>query len=366
MDLITLSIPAFFLLIGVELVTSRLQGRQLYRFSDSVTDLSCGIVNQVIAVFTATALAGLYVFTWSHFRLFDLPAGGWTWALALVGVDLGYYWFHRSAHEHSALWATHVVHHSSEEYNLTVALRQGAVEPLATWVFYQPLALLGVPPALYFTANAVNTLYQFWVHTRAIDRLGPAELVFNTPSHHRVHHGCEPEYLDRNYGGMLVIWDRLFGTFQVEGDEPTYGLTAQLQTFDPVRANLEFPRQMLALTAGRPLLEKVKLWWMAPADLPLEKAPLPTGRSKWGPAVTRGRLAYVLLQFVLMLGGAVGLLFAGDALEWPAKGALGLWVIGTAAVLGRLLEDHPRAVGLEVGRLAVTAVGLLGAVTILT
>jgi len=343
MDLISLSIPAFFVLIGVEVFVAWRTGRPLYRFADSVSDLGCGIVNQVIAVFTAGALAGLYAATFHFARLNEL-SGATAWVVGIVGVDLGYYWFHRTAHERAAVWASHVVHHSSEEYNLSVALRQGAIEPWFTWIFYQPLALIGVPPAVFFTANSVNTLYQFWVHTRAIDRLGPLEWVLNTPSHHRVHHGTDPKYLDRNYGGMFVIWDRAFGTFQVEEEEPTYGLVEPLQTWNPIAANLEFPRQMLALTRGRSLGETLSLWWTAPADLPFpgKDGPVITaGREPFDTPSRPGANLYVGVQFALALVGLVGLLFGAASLSLAAQLSLGAWVIATMGLLTGLFEQKP-------------------------
>ena len=163
----------------------------------------------------------------------------WVAAIGLLfGVDFCFYWFHRIAHEYAAPWATHVVHHQSEEYNLAVALRQSAFEGCFAWVFYLPLAVIGFPPIWYVSMKAINLLYQFWIHTEAIDRLGPLEWVMNTPSHHRVHHARNPKYLDKNYAGMFIIWDRMFGTFQPEEEQPVYGITKPLQSWNPLWANL--------------------------------------------------------------------------------------------------------------------------------
>ena len=153
--------------------------------------------------------------------------------MLFLGVDCAYYWFHRIAHEYNAPWAGHVVHHSSEDYNLAVALRQGTFQGLFSWVFYLPLALLGFPPAWFAAMTSFDLLYQFWIHTRAIGKLGPLEWVLNTPSHHRVHHARNPKYLDKNYAGTLIIWDRMFGTFQAEEEEPVYGLTKPLEQLEP-------------------------------------------------------------------------------------------------------------------------------------
>ena len=182
MSLIHLAIPVFFVLIGVELLAARLLERDVYRLADSVSDLSCGILQQVVEVFLKTALFAGYAWLFARHRLFDVPPGAaWAWAACFVGVDFLYYWFHRWSHEVNAGWAAHVVHHQSEEYNLTVALRQGALQPAFSWVFYLPLAVLGFPPAMFLAVSSFNTLYQFWIHTRLIGRLGPLEWVLNTP-----------------------------------------------------------------------------------------------------------------------------------------------------------------------------------------
>ena len=234
--LIELAIPVFFLLIGVEVVAARLLERDAYRFSDSLNDLSCGILQQVLGVFLKTALFAGYAWLFARWRVATIPAtAAWAWAACFLGVDFLYYWFHRWSHEVNAGWAAHVVHHQSEEYNLAVALRQSAFQPFFSSVFYLPLALLGFPPAMFLATAALNTLYQFWIHTRLIGRLGPLEWVFNTPSHHRVHHGANVEYLDRNHAGILIVWDRLFGTFEPERARVRYGLTKNIHTFNPLR-----------------------------------------------------------------------------------------------------------------------------------
>jgi len=183
---------------------------------------------------------------WSrHGRRHDLGTGLAAHALALVGWDFLYYWNHRLQHESRFLWSIHVVHHSSERYNLSTALRQPVAENFGLFIPYGILAALGVRPRIIETARAVNLVYQFWIHTEAIDSLGPAESVLNTPSHHRVHHGTQPEYLDRNHGGILIVWDRLFGTFQRESRRVRYGLTRNIDTFNPVRIATHEYRDML-------------------------------------------------------------------------------------------------------------------------
>ena len=172
---------------------------------------------------------------WERRVIDDLGEGALAWAVALVGWDLAYYWNHRFWHETRFMWANHVMHHSSERYNLSTALRQAVTDPFLFLLPYSGLSLLGVRPELVATSRSLNLLYQYWLHTDAIDRVGPAEQVANTPSHHRVHHGVNPRYIDRNHGGALIVWDRLFGTFEPEAETVVYGLTTNIETFNPLR-----------------------------------------------------------------------------------------------------------------------------------
>jgi sterol desaturase/sphingolipid hydroxylase (fatty acid hydroxylase superfamily) len=172
---------------------------------------------------------------WRRRVLPDLGTGPAALALAVAGWDFIYYWNHRFMHESRYMWAVHVVHHSSEHYNLSTALRQPVADALGTSIPYGALCLLGVSPELVATARGVNLLYQFWIHTETVGRLGASEAVLNTPSHHRVHHGSNSQYLDRNHGSILIVWDRLFGTFEPERDTVVYGLTKNIETFNPGR-----------------------------------------------------------------------------------------------------------------------------------
>ena len=221
MSLIVYSIPIFFLLIGVELLITRVRGLSYYRFNDAITNLSCGIGSQVTGIFMKFLTFGVYVIIYEHSPLTGkIPYNYLTIILLFLGVDFFYYWFHRLAHEISFLWGSHVVHHQSEEYNLSVALRQAWVQGAFSWIFYLPLAFIGFNPYMFATIASLQTLYQFWIHTKVIGRM-PAwfEFIFATPSHHRVHHGVNPKYIDKNHAGTLIIWDRIFGTFQQEEEE---------------------------------------------------------------------------------------------------------------------------------------------------
>jgi sterol desaturase/sphingolipid hydroxylase (fatty acid hydroxylase superfamily) len=341
-DIIAYAIPGFFALILVEAWWAHRERKGLYRLNDSLADLSCGVVNQLLAVFTTVFLVAVYVWTYRNFGMIDLGFQWWVWVLCFIGVDFGYYWAHRSYHHHNILWGAHVPHHSSEEFNYTVALRQGAFEPLVAWMFYQPLAFLGFPPLMFLVVSACATLYQFLPHTQAIDKLPrPVESVFNTPSHHRVHHGCDPKYLDRNYGGMLIIWDKLFGTFQVEEETPTFGTVEPLRSWNPIWANFEFPLRVWTFSQRYESWgEKLELWWLGPTALaavgggPIEVA----GRPQYNAGSGSGVGAYCVVQFAVALLVAVALLFGvGDTLGQQL--ALAIWAATTMVSVGAIFED---------------------------
>lgn len=236
-EIIAWAVPIFLLLLGMEALAARLdpgRARRGYEWRDTATSLSLGVANVVVSAGVKFAVLGLFLVAWRH-RIFDIPNEWWAWVLLFFAEDLCYYAFHRAGHEIRLFWAGHVNHHSSTHYNLSTALRQSWTTPFFGPFFWLPLALLGFHPAMIITQQAISLVYQFWLHTEFIRDLGPLERVFNTPSHHRVHHGRNVEYLDRNYGGILILWDRLFGTFEPERATVDYGLTKNLHTYDPIR-----------------------------------------------------------------------------------------------------------------------------------
>lgn len=362
-----LAVPFFFLLIGIEIIAGIIERKQLYRFNDSITDLSCGIVDQVLAIFLNVLLFASYLYLFEHFRVFEFadasPAVKWIAAIGLLfGVDFCFYWFHRIAHEYAAPWATHVVHHQSEEYNLTVALRQSAFEGCFAWMFYLPLAVIGFPPIWYVSMKAINLLYQFWIHTEAIDRLGPLEWVMNTPSHHRVHHARNPKYLDKNYAGMFIIWDRMFGTFEPEVEQPVYGITKPLKSMNPLWANLGGWVELFEDAWHAPRWrDKIKIWFMPlgwiPPGLPERPRAQEVTRAtvrKYNPQIPRGLSAYVLVQFalVLVLGVTVTNL-ADQHVAWQTLVLPAIFVLWSVGNMGGVLERKPWAFFVEIARLIV-------------
>ena len=246
-NLLIFSIPGFLTLLVLEVLWTRrrlrdgaaVSGLLGYEKKDTFASLAMGIGNVLISAFTTLGAIALWSWGYQH-RLFELgrPALWWSWVVLFFAEDLCYYCFHRSHHGVRLLWAAHVNHHSSQYFNLSTALRQPWFTPITGPLFWLPLALLGFPPPMILTAEAISLVYQFWIHTEAVRKLpAPLEWLLNTPSHHRVHHGKNVAYLDRNHGGVLIIWDRLFQTFVPEDPhEPVrYGITHDLSTFNPLR-----------------------------------------------------------------------------------------------------------------------------------
>jgi len=235
-NLVLYAIPAFILAMVIEALCVRGRtGIMGYEKRDSAASITMGLLAVIVSGATKLLISiPLFTVLYEH-RLVDLGGAWWSWLVLLFAEDLCYYWFHRIHHEVRLLWSCHVNHHSSRYFNLSTALRQPLLTPLTGPIFWAPLPLLGFPPWMVLTAQALSLLYQFWIHTELVSTLGPLEWFMNTPSHHRVHHGKNLDYLDRNHGGIFIVWDRLFGTFAPEKDHVVFGLTKDIQTFNPLR-----------------------------------------------------------------------------------------------------------------------------------
>jgi sterol desaturase/sphingolipid hydroxylase (fatty acid hydroxylase superfamily) len=379
MNIIQASVPLFFALIGLELLVARLRRRSVHRLGDSVSDLSCGILSQFAGIFIA--LGTVIAFSWigEHWRIQRiLPLPEWisrnpmagsgvglaalgSWAVVFLLDDFAYYWMHRNSHVVNLLWAGHVVHHSSEEFNLTVALRQSSLHGLMSWVFYMPLAFLGVPVTMWLVCHALNLVYQFWVHTREINRLGPLELVLNTPSHHRVHHGVNPEYQDRNYAGVLIIWDRMFGTFEPEVAPPVYGLTKPLVSWNPVWANVHvFGEIASKLRAARTWGERWRAVFGHPGWRPAALGPRivpgpvsPETFRKYEPEVPLALQRYAVAQFIVVLLASVAFLNAASGMPGVTLLAGTFYVLLSLGNIGGILEARAWAGPSETARLLI-------------
>lgn len=373
MDLTLYAVPFFVVAMLLELAYGFYRGRNTYRLNDSVSSLFLGVLSQARRLVTLGVGGYIYYLVTQYFSLPLMDSGSiWTWVLAFVLYDFCYYWLHRLGHERSILWAAHVAHHQSEEYNLTTALRQTSTGFLLGWIFYMPLFLIGIPAEVFVTVASLNLLYQFWVHTEHIPKLGWYEWVFVTPSNHRVHHAQNDIYMDRNYGGVFILWDRLFGTFQEElSKEPVvFGIRGPLHSFNPLHA-LTHVYVDMAADSWRTARwrDKLRVWvartgWR-PADVaaayPRHKNDL-SSFTKYDPAVPAVVSWYGFFQLV-----AVVLL-----LDWLLKAGLGYWAgfVGWALLLATTMttamwleaREASRVMHWELLRLLLLAATLVGAV----
>ena len=384
-QVIVLATPVFLLLIGIEFAVGRVRarrgtGQDTYRLADAINSIGLGMLSQISAVLTRLLRIGIYTAVLGSLSLVPHTAAQafWTswagWLLALLFYDLCYYWLHRLGHESAVLWAAHVVHHQSQHYNLSTALRQTSSGALLGWVFYLPMALAGVPPLVFGVVALVDLLYQFWVHTEQIGKLGWFDRWFCSPSNHRVHHAVNDRYLDRNYGGILIVWDRLFGSFQEEDEPCIYGTRSPLHSWDPLWANIEVYAALARDSwRARRWRDKLAIWFMPPGWRPADVAarfPKPAfdigAQTRYEPPVSRGVQVFAALQFVALLAGVALFLWHADALPlaasaiWLALLTAALWAIG-ALLQGRLSVGQ--ALLLESAALA-TATAALGMVDV--
>ena len=368
---VALAVPVFLTLIALEFLLDRVRGTRYYRFADSVNSLSCGIVSTGMRVFFAFLGAFVYEWVLLHVAPVRLPAGHWgTWIFAFVAYDLCYYWQHRLGHTVGLFWATHSVHHQSEEFNLTTALRQPGTGAFTNWIFYVPMALCGVPIGVFAMVGVIQLFYQFWPHTRHIGRLGVLDRWIQTPSNHRVHHAQNDIYLDRNYVGVFLLWDHLFGSFQEELDsEPCiYGIRGQLKSWNPVWANLHY-WWLMALDSWHALRWRDKLYvWIAPpgwrpADVTARfpKPPYDPTRdfARFDPPRSLALSFYVLVQFIAILAANSHFLALLPKQSSAWNVAYFVFILASLATLGGVLENRREWVLAEGGRMLLTGIAVM-------
>lgn len=347
---IVLSIPIFFILIGVELLVERFTHQKLYRFPDAIANLSCGITSQLSGLFLRIFGIGIYQYLFENFAFLTLERNWFYWFALILLVDLAYYWAHRMSHEINLFWGGHVVHHQSEDYNLSVALRQSSLQVVWTFGFSLPIAFLGFSTVDFALISALNTLYQFWIHTETIKKLPRwFEFIFNTPSHHRVHHGRDPKYIDKNHAGFLIIWDRMFGTFQEEEEKPTYGITKPINSWNAVWANMSHYADMSNDLKRIPKWsDRFKYLFKKPGWLPEYmggyRAAPDVDKSTYQKYETPSPLSlnlYVLFQYVLCLVGTSMFLFNAAEFDLAQKIFIAMLVSILVVNCGVLFEQRP-------------------------
>ncbi len=361
MDYVLVAIPFFILAMAVEYAYGAFVKKQTYRLSDTVNSLQLGTLsrlNDILHLGFASAVFGALV------RWIGVPQWSmndwWQWIAAFVAYDFCYYWKHRYGHEWRIMWASHIAHHQSEEFNLSTALRQTGTDYIG-FVFYVPLFLIGVPASVVITVGSLNLIYQFWVHTEHVRRIGMLEWILVSPSNHRVHHARNPEYLDKNYGGVFIVWDRVFGTFQEERiDTPcVYGITTGLHSWNPLWGNFHFWIATAKLAwRTKCWSDKVKIWFKPPAWMPADidahhsydwRAP------KFDPPTDAFTRIYIFVQLWLMTFASLWLLDAETTLPRSFSLALFVWIVFSFYVQGAWLEGRANVRRLEWSRIAITA-----------
>ncbi len=338
------------------------RGAKAYDAADALTSLHLGVVSQVSGLFVKLAMLGIYAAIYQHWGLASLPAGSvWVWAGALLAYDFFYYWAHRMGHEVGVLWAAHVVHHSSEFYNLSTALRQSSSGFIFGWLFYLPMALAGVPPLVLAGVGLIDLLYQYWVHTEMVGRLGWLDRVLVTPSNHRVHHGQNDYCIDKNYGGILILWDRLFGTFADERDDEKiiYGVRTPLRSLNPLWANVHYYADLWQATRQvEGLRAKLYVWLGPPGGWTGE----PLGHfdgARFEPYRSNTPLAVALHpipQFSLLVPCVSHLIAVAPQLDAAALALYAALIVASTLTLGALLEGRRAALRIEQAR--AVALGL--------
>jgi alkylglycerol monooxygenase len=365
---VALAVPVFVLAIALEFVIDLFRRTHYYHLADAINSLSCGIVSTGMRVFFG--FLGLFVYEWVllHAALARLSASHWfTWVFALVLYDFCYYWQHRMGHTVGLFWAVHSVHHQSEEFNLTTALRQPGTGAFTNWIFYLPMALCGIPIGVFLLTGVIQLFYQFWPHTRLIGRLGVLDRWIQTPSNHRVHHAQNDIYLDKNYVGVFLLWDHLFGTFQEERDEEPciYGVRGQLKSWNPVWANLHYWWLMATdCWHAQCWRDKLRVWIAPPGWRPPDvaarfpKAPYDPYRdfSRYDPPRNLALSLYVSAQFLAIMAANSHFLalLAKPGNWWNA--AYFVFILGSLFCLGGVLESRREFVLLEALRMAGIAI----------
>jgi alkylglycerol monooxygenase len=367
--LILWALPVFGLLMAAEFAWGRWRGRNSYGLADTLASLVQGLVSQAVAACTQLVQVGLYALAWPWIALAP-HAGLWQHGsgavVAVLLYDLCDYALHRASHECALLWAAHAVHHQSRHFNLSTALRQESAYALTGFAFFLPMAVVGVPPAQFALAGVVVLFYQFWIHTEHVGALGWLDRVVSTPSNHRVHHATNARYLDRNYGAILVVWDRLFGTFEPESEPCRYGTVTPLQGHGTFEAVLGPYRDLLAKCRRmRGWRDTLRAVFGAPGWAPGYAAPAPAHEDTVAPAsvtpalpLARGALAVAL--FLLAVADTGGLLWFADALTYGRLLAVaGCVLAGTWAVGAALERRVPGWLALSAGVLATGAAAAL-------
>jgi alkylglycerol monooxygenase len=344
-SIITFAVPVFLLLIVIEYCYGKYKGKNTYRLNDTFTSLSLGMISRYPTMLNLGMQSLIFVYISKYLNVGLLSVKNpLTWVIAFLLYDLSYYWMHRMHHEIKILWATHSVHHHGEDYNLATALRQTSTGWLWKWIFYLPMIILGIPGEVFITVAGINLVYQFWVHTEHIGHLGFLEKIFITPMNHGIHHAKNKEYIDANYGGVFIIWDRMFGTYtaRMPDVEPVYGTVSALQSWNPIWANFQIFTTMVKDTIKtKKYSDKVRVWfsktYWRPEDCIETKDPKEF-YVKFNPVITNDIKVFSFLQllFTSIVSGSVLFFFA--EYNYNEIIVFGLAITLLSSMTGLLLE----------------------------
>ena len=343
--IITFAIPAFFLLIIIEYFYGKYIGKNTYRLNDTVTSITIGMISRFPTMLNLGVQSVIFVYISTNLNLELLSVKNpFTWIIAFLLYDLSYYWMHRMHHEIKILWATHSVHHHGEDFNLATALRQTSTGWLWKWIFYMPMILLGVPVEVFIAVAGVNLVYQFWVHTEHIGHLGWMEKVFITPMNHGIHHAKNKEYIDANYGGVFIIWDRMFGTYTAQRPDlkPVYGTATPLNSWNPLWANFQVFSIMIKDTLKtKSWRNKVKVWfsqtYWRPDDCIEEKNP-DDFYKKFNPEVTSDIKIFGFFQMLFTIAVSGSVLTFVSSHTYYEIAAFGIIIVFISSITGYLMQ----------------------------
>ena len=347
--IINLAVPTFFLLIFIEILYGYFTGKNNYRFNDTFTSISLGLISRFIPLLGIGLQGAAFAYVAVYFNLALFSASNlWVWILAFFLYDFSYYWMHRLHHEVKILWATHVVHHHGEEFNLSTALRQTSTGFLWKWIFYLPMFLIGIPPEVFVTVAGINLVYQFWVHTEHVGKLGWLEYVFITPSNHRVHHAQNKDYIDANYGGVFILWDRMFGSYKPEKDEvkPIYGTTKPLRSWNPLKANFEvFAEIIKDFSRTKKWSDKLKVWYAPtywrPSDVAEKYPTKPVDlKNKYNPFMTTSSKVFTAIQMFGIILISNSLFLNINSFSYEQIGIFSLFLVSIPTITTLLMQNN--------------------------
>ncbi len=363
------AIPFFFVLIVIEFLLAKWMKKDVYSGMDTISSLSSGMTNVLKSLLGLSIVIVSYEWMESKIGIFDIQSSVALYLIAFVGIDFASYWAHRFNHTINVMWNRHIIHHSSEEFNLPCALRQEISEVLGVYFFLSiPLALLGIPPEVIGVVAPIHLFAQFWYHTTLIGRMGFLEYILMTPSHHRVHHAVNPEYLDKNYSAIFVLWDRWFGTFQEEKEEipPVYGTVKPVNTWNPVVINFMHMWQLIKdAWRTQKLKDKILIWFKPtgwrPEDVS-EKYPLEIPgvytRKKYNPTLSMGLIAWSWFQFIFCSILLYLFVYQFSNFQYYEVIAYSLFIFFTIFAYTTLMDQHKLAIPIEIFKL-ILGVGII-------